>query len=91
MAPEVLAAQKYTEKADVYSFGIVCWEILTRACPYDGLSQIQAALGVLNNNLRPNMPRNCPPMLKHLMRACWSTLPDQRPSFEQIINQFIHG
>ncbi|GLD94656.1 hypothetical protein PINS_up003280 [Pythium insidiosum] len=46
MAPEVLGNQKYTEKADVFSFGIVIWEIMTGECPYDGMSQIQAALGV---------------------------------------------
>lgn len=44
MAPEVLASEKYAETADVYSFAIVCWELLTRACPYQGLSQIQVRL-----------------------------------------------
>lgn len=44
MAPEVLASDKYTETADVYSYGIVCWELLTRACPYEGMSQIQVWL-----------------------------------------------
>ncbi|CAM9758501.1 unnamed protein product, partial [Sphacelaria rigidula] len=43
MAPEVLASEKYTETADVYSFAIVCWELLERACPYEGMSQIQVA------------------------------------------------
>lgn len=41
MAPEVLASEKYAEPADVYSFAIVCWELLTRICPYEGMSQIQ--------------------------------------------------
>ena len=41
MAPEVLASKKYTETADVYSFAVVCWELLSRACPYEGLNQIQ--------------------------------------------------
>lgn len=45
MAPEVLASEKYAETADVYSFAIVCWELLTRACPYQGLTQIQVRDG----------------------------------------------
>lgn len=85
MAPEVLANQKYTEKADVFSFGIVVWEIVTGECPYDGMSQIQAALGVLNRNLRPVIPRSCPPFLAQLMKACWARQPELRPSFLQVV------
>ncbi|CAN0441799.1 unnamed protein product, partial [Hapterophycus canaliculatus] len=47
MAPEVLASEKYAEPADVYSFAIVCWELLSRACPYEGMSQIQVPLRVV--------------------------------------------
>ncbi|KAF0720691.1 Aste57867_116 [Aphanomyces stellatus] len=86
MAPEVLAADKYTEKADVFSFGVVCWETVTHACPYDGLSQIQAALGVLNHNLRPTIPTDCPPFLKRLMTLCWGPVPEKRPTFAHIID-----
>ncbi|TMW68569.1 hypothetical protein Poli38472_006037 [Pythium oligandrum] len=90
MAPEVLAAEKYTEKADVFSYGVVCWEIITRACPYDGLSQIQAALGVLNNSLRPTIPPDCPPLFKKLMTLCWVSSPEKRPTFEQIL-EILHS
>jgi serine/threonine protein kinase len=41
MAPEVLANKRYTEKADVFSFGVVCWELVTRRCPFEGMNQIQ--------------------------------------------------
>ena len=41
MTPEVLTSKKYTETADVYSFAVVSWELLSRACPYEGLNQIQ--------------------------------------------------
>ncbi|KAI9915607.1 hypothetical protein PsorP6_008062 [Peronosclerospora sorghi] len=57
MAPKVLGDRKYTEKADVFSFGIVVWEIFKGQCPYEGMTQIQVALGVLNNDLRPPFPR----------------------------------
>uniref|UniRef100_H3HDP2 non-specific serine/threonine protein kinase n=1 Tax=Phytophthora ramorum TaxID=164328 RepID=H3HDP2_PHYRM len=85
MAPEVLAAEKYTEKADVFSYGVVVWETVTRQCPYEGLTQIQAALGVLNNNLRPTVPENCPPLFKKLMTLCWVSSPEKRPSFEAVL------
>ncbi|TDH69785.1 hypothetical protein CCR75_008126 [Bremia lactucae] len=88
MAPEVLGNQKYTEKADVFSFAIVIWEIVTGECPYDGMSQIQAALGVLNRNLRPNIPKDCPPFFSRLMKACWNRQPELRPSFPHIVNAF---
>ncbi|CAM9837057.1 unnamed protein product, partial [Scytosiphon promiscuus] len=50
MAPEVLASEKYAEPADVYSFAIVCWELLSRACPYDGMSQIQVRRRVMRRH-----------------------------------------
>jgi Protein tyrosine and serine/threonine kinase len=43
MAPEVLAAQRYSETADVYSFALVFWELLTRQCPYEGLRCVHCA------------------------------------------------
>ncbi|KAI9915606.1 hypothetical protein PsorP6_008065 [Peronosclerospora sorghi] len=57
MAPKVLGDRKYTEKADVFSFGIVVWEIFTVQCPCEGMKQIQLALGVLSNDLRLPFPR----------------------------------
>ncbi|GIL76929.1 hypothetical protein Vretimale_8607 [Volvox reticuliferus] len=83
-APEVLAHQRYSEKADVYSFGIVLWECMTRRLPYEGMTAVQAAVGVVNHGLRPDMPRDTPPDMTELVRACWAAVPEQRPSFTQI-------
>lgn len=85
MAPEVLANQRYAEPADVYSFGIILWEMLTGECPYEGMSAIQCALAVLNGVHRPEIPPWCPPALSALIRACWEQNPERRPSFAQII------
>lgn len=85
MAPEVLANQSYNEKADVFSYGVICWELLTRQCPYEEMSAIQCALAVLNRNLRPDIPKWCPPPLHALIRSCMKKNPDERPTFAQII------
>jgi serine/threonine protein kinase len=85
MAPEVLANMSYNEKADVYSYGIICWELLTRECPYDGMSAIQCALAVLNRDKRPEIPKWCPPALHALIKACVKKEPTMRPTFAQII------
>lgn len=85
MAPEVLANMNYNEKADVFSYGIILWELLSRECPYDGLSPIQCALAVLNRDKRPDIPKFCPPALHALIKACIKKDPEQRPSFEEIL------
>nr|CCA24426.1 protein kinase putative [Albugo laibachii Nc14] len=85
MAPEVLGNRKYTEKADVYSFGIVVWEVFTSQCPYDDMNQIQTALCVLNYDLRPPIPSKCPRFFSRLMRTCWRRDPELRPSFYRIV------
>lgn len=85
MAPEVLAHQRYSEKADIYSFGIVVWECITRRLPYTGMTAVQAAVGVVNHGLRPEIPGNVPAPLAKLIRSCWAAVPDQRPAFSQIV------
>jgi len=85
MAPEVLANLSYNEKADVFSYGIILWELLSRECPYDGMSPIQCALAVLNRDKRPEIPKWCPPPLHALIKSCTKKDPAQRPSFDQIL------
>ena len=86
MAPEVLANQSYNEKADVFSYGIIVWELLTRQCPYDGMSAIQCALAVLNRNQRPDIPKWCPQPVQVLIRACVKKNPDERPTFAEVLD-----
>lgn len=84
MAPEVIEHQPYGVEADVFSFGIVLWELLTGRVPYADMTPLQAAVGVVQKGLRPPLPLNCPPALAETMRACWVRDPAARPTFEQL-------
>ncbi|KAK9003081.1 hypothetical protein V6N11_060651 [Hibiscus sabdariffa] len=83
MAPEVINHQPYDQKADVFSFAIVLWELVTAKVPYDTMTPLKAALGV-RQGLRPELPENAHPKLLDLMQRCWEAAPDKRPSFSEI-------
>ena len=84
MAPEVIEHAPYGAPADVFSFGILLWELLTARVPYEALSPLQAAVGVVQRGLRPTIPATCPGELADLMRACWTRRPEDRPGFEEL-------
>jgi len=86
MAPEILANESYAEPCDVYSYGIILWELLVRQCPYGDMSAIQCALAVLNNNSRPEIPHWCPPAFGALIASCLEKNPMSRPTFSQILS-----
>jgi serine/threonine protein kinase len=85
MAPEVIQGQDYSEKADVYSFGIILWELATRKPPFRELNGLQVSQEVVKNNLRPPLPKRCPEPFVKLMQKCWDRECEIRPSFAQII------
>mmetsp|Transcript_8457 Transcript_8457/g.13830 ORF Transcript_8457/g.13830 Transcript_8457/m.13830 type:complete len:245 (-) Transcript_8457:1967-2701(-) len=84
-APEVLRNEKYSEKCDVYSFGIALWEMNTGDIPYSEFTAIQAAVAVADKGIRPSIPKSCPAGLAQLMRDCWNPMPSDRPSFDSIV------
>ena len=69
-APEILKNSRYTEKADVYSFGICLWEFWTRKDPYEGMPTFQIIFAVGSEGARPVIPDLCPPDYAQLIRDC---------------------
>ncbi|KAF8108924.1 hypothetical protein N665_0104s0235 [Sinapis alba] len=86
MAPELLSgsSSKVSEKVDVFSFGIVLWEILTGEEPYANMHYGAIIGGIVNNTLRPTVPSYCDPEWRMLMEQCWAPDPFVRPSFPEI-------
>ncbi|KAL1205615.1 putative serine/threonine-protein kinase SIS8 [Cardamine amara subsp. amara] len=86
MAPELLngSSSKVSEKVDVFSFGIVLWEILTGEEPYANMHYGAIIGGIVNNTLRPTIPGFCDDEWRTLMEECWAPNPMARPSFTEI-------
>jgi mitogen-activated protein kinase kinase kinase 9 len=85
MAPETIKKDRSSKYSDVYSYGIILWEIWTQKEVYEGLAPPQIIHRVANESLRPPVPEDCP--WKDLMVRCWSQLPLDRPDFDTIVEE----
>eukprot|EP00854_Cymbomonas_tetramitiformis_P002359 gene2359-3089_t len=82
-------ADRVTEKIDVYSFGVLLWEIWTWGeVPYKGMEMTAIFFGMMHNSLRPAKPVTPAPAegWQELMEACWVAEPAKRPSFSSIVD-----
>jgi len=85
MAPEVALRKPYNEKVDVYSFGIILWQMVTGETPFEGMSKAAYMEQVCVDGLRPSIPRDVPKDLATLMQQCWDADPKRRPSCTAIL------
>ncbi|XP_024539089.1 uncharacterized protein LOC112349255 [Selaginella moellendorffii] len=91
MAPEMMASAAatlggYSRKVDVYSFGVLCSEVLTGSPPFGdkrwlGINEVRE---MVDSGKRPELPASCPGELRDLITRCWSGDAESRPAFSEI-------
>ncbi|XP_069462572.1 mitogen-activated protein kinase kinase kinase 7 isoform X13 [Ambystoma mexicanum] len=91
MAPEVFEGSNYSEKCDVFSWGIILWEVITRRKPFDEIGgPAFRIMWAVHNGTRPPLIKHLPKPIESLMTRCWSKDPSQRPSMEEIVKIMTH-
>ncbi|XP_060684928.1 mitogen-activated protein kinase kinase kinase 9 [Hemiscyllium ocellatum] len=87
MAPEVIRSSMFSKSSDIWSYGVLLWELLTGEVPFRGIDGLAVAYGVAMNKLSLPIPSTCPELFSKLMEDCWNTDPHSRPSFSCILDQ----
>ncbi|BFG00893.1 mitogen-activated protein kinase kinase kinase [Drosophila madeirensis] len=87
MPPEVISVSTYSKSSDVWSYGVLLWELITGETPYKGFDPLSVAYGVAVNTLTLPIPKTCPETWGSLMKSCWQTDPHKRPGFKEILKQ----
>jgi len=95
LSPEIMRGEEYTEKADVYSFGIILWEILTGGLPFDEFPVAHSSFmyqleDEIMNGLRPTIPSDANQDYTNLIKDCWQNDPLKRPNFPEIYQRLLN-
>ncbi|CAN6922033.1 unnamed protein product [Brassica oleracea] len=87
MAPEVLRNESANEKSDIYSFGVVLWELATGKIPWETLNSMQVigAVGFMNQRLE--ISKDIDPLWISLMESCWHSDTTLRPTFQVLMER----
>jgi serine/threonine protein kinase len=83
-APEVIRGEKYNERADVFSFGVIMWQVVTRREPFAGRNFMGVSLDVLEGK-RPQIPGDCNEEMRSMLKKCWHGKAAKRPSMEAVV------
>ena len=87
MSPESLEKGSYNTKTDVWSYGVLVWELLTRGVtPYPDVDNWEI-LNYLKQGRRMPRPAFCPELLYYILLRCWSDDPKQRPTFTDLVDE----
>ena len=85
MAPEIMRGEKYTTAADVYSYGVVLWELATLQRPFDKFKTAKTFIEqVAHYDLRPNLSAIQSVPLRRIIEQCWNPDPTKRPSMARV-------
>jgi len=79
-----LRNEKFDEKADVFSMGVILWELIMRREPYKGMQPLQVIAAVVFQGKRLPQPSKTDPRLCALIDKCWAENPEHRPSYSTI-------
>ncbi|KAK2583474.1 hypothetical protein KPH14_009442 [Odynerus spinipes] len=86
MAPEVFEGSRYTEKCDVFSWGVILWEVLSRKKPFDEIgASAYRIMWAVHIGQRPPLIEGCPKPIEELMTRCWQKCPEDRPSMDEVV------
>ncbi|CAA7017081.1 unnamed protein product [Microthlaspi erraticum] len=87
MAPEVLRNESADEKSDIYSFGVVLWELATEKIPWETLNPMQVVGAVAFMNKRLEIPEDIDPRWISLIESCWHSDTKLRPTFQELMEK----
>ncbi|PSS11436.1 Serine/threonine-protein kinase [Actinidia chinensis var. chinensis] len=85
MAPEVLRNEPSNEKSDIFSFGVILWELMTGSIPWKHLNSLQVVGVVGFMDRRLDLPENLDPRASSIIHDCWQSNPQNRPSSQDLI------
>jgi serine/threonine protein kinase len=87
-APEIFKGRKVSEASDMYSFGVILWELQAYMIPYDGWKLEAIMFQVLIESKNEPIPESCPSEWRRLITNCWNREPDQRPGAKEAFELF---
>jgi serine/threonine protein kinase len=87
MAPESALRKPYSEKVDVFSFGILVWQMARDKVPFKGLGKEEFLRNISLGGVRPKLDSSWPQGFSNLLTRCWHENPIQRPSFAAIVEE----
>eukprot|EP00210_Caulerpa_lentillifera_P007287 g6966.t1 len=87
MPPELFKEEKMTAASDVYSFGIVMWELVSKESPLEGVPHFLIIKKILYDNWRPTFAEGIPSCYIQLAQRCWAEDSSQRPLIQQVLNE----
>ena len=89
MSPEVLKLGEYSKASDIWSFGVLLWELLTGEIPFENFDFDYRLIYGIGEGLRLPIPSTCPEIFSNLLKSCWCDEPSERFTIKQIIETLI--